>query len=272
MESNRGLQQGAHPSGSTLTAALDRELPPRQYSAVEEHLKKCPQCAAQWERLQQVSGRLTEFHRSLSSVPEFELQLPPDERPRSVVGGIRSFFRRPQFFIPAAALATVVIGFVLWTSPRTGVTAVSPAPSAAKVPEQTETVAASKPAIPAVPQVQTATIRSPRRLRSTVPSQPAGMPRQALNPEPDVSTPQTAEVFWYLPYSNPALAAEGAEMVRADLPREAFLMAGVPLANIPAPGPKGRIAADIVIGADGLPRAIRPARQQTTAMVVPTQL
>ncbi len=272
MESNRGLQPDAHPTGSTLMAALDRELPPRQHSAVEEHLRQCPQCAAQWGRLQQANGRLAEFHRSISSVSEFELQLPPDERPRTVLGGILSFFRRPQFFIPAATLATVVIGFVLWTSPRAGVTYMSPAPSAAKVPEQIETMAASKPAISGAPQTQAATIRSSRRLRSAVPSQPAGMPRQSPNPEPNASTPQTAEVFWYLPYSDPALAAEGAEVVRADLPREAFLMAGVPLANIPATGPRDRIAADIVIGADGLPRAIRPARQQTTATVIPTRL
>jgi hypothetical protein len=272
MESNRGLLHDGHPTGSTLMAALDRELPSRQHSAVEEHLTKCPQCAAQWERLQQVSGRLMEFHRSISSLPEFELQLPPNERPITVLGGILSLLRRPQLFIPVGALATVVLGFVLWTSPRMGVTLMGPAPAVAKVPEQTRAMAANKPAIPATPQTQVATIRSPRRLRGTARSQQADLPRRAPDPEPNAPTPQTAEVFWYLPYSDPALAAEGAEMVRADLPREAFLMAGVPLANIPPAGPKGRIVADIVIGADGLPRAIRPARLQTTDTVIPTRL
>lgn len=272
MESDFDRQHDGHPTGSTLVAAFDRELSTQQNSAIEVHVAQCPECAAQWERLQQASGRLAEFHRSLSSVPEFELQLPPDERPLTVLGGILSFFRRPQFFIPAAALATVVIGFVLWTSPRAGVTHLSPAPAVAKAPEQTATIAAGKPAIPVVPQTQTATIRPSRRLSRTAPSRQAELPRRAPKPEAEASTAQTAEVFWYLPYSDPALAAEGAEVVRADLPREAFLMAGVPLANIPAVGPRDRIAADIVIGADGLPRAIRPAHQQTTATVTPTRL
>jgi Putative zinc-finger len=271
MESNRDLQLDGHPTGSVLLAALDGELSTQQNSAVTEHVAGCSECAAQWGRLAQASVRLTEFHRSISALPEFELHLPPDPQPASVLGGIKLFLRRPQFFVSAAALAVAVFGIVFWTGTRTAVP-ISPAPLAAKVPEQTATLAASKPAIPVAPQTPIATTRRPRHLSSTAPSQSTSLPQPPQNPEPNVSTPQTAEVFWYLPYSNPALAAEGAEMVQAELPREAFLMAGVPLANIPAPGPRGRIAADIVIGADGLPRAIRPARQQTSAMVIPTQL
>lgn len=272
MERDLDRQRDGHPTGSTLMAALDRELPPRQHSTVEEHLAKCPQCAPQWERLQQVSGRLTEFHRSIASLPEFELQLPSHEKRTSAVGGILALFRRPRFFAAAAALAMAVVGFVLWTNPRAGVRPASPAPPVINVPAETTAKTASRPETTAAPQTQAAAIRSPRRSRTTASSRQADLPQRAPNPEVNAVPPQTAEVFWYLPYSDPALVAEGAEVVRADLPREAFLMAGVPLANIPAGGPKDRIAADIVIGADGLPRAIRPARQQTTATVIPTRL
>ncbi|MGA7411117.1 MAG: zf-HC2 domain-containing protein [Bryobacteraceae bacterium] len=272
MESNFDRQQDGHPTGSRLMAALDNELSPQQSSAVEVHVSKCPQCTAQWERLQQVSHRLAEFHRSISSVPEFELRLPSNEKQPSMVGGVVAFLRRPQFFMPAAALATAVIGLILWTNFRANVAHLAGAlPPAVKEPVETGTIALSKPAPPAAPQTETAVIR-PRHLRSAGPAQQADVQRHTPNPQSNAAPSETAEVFWYLPYSDPALAAEGAEVVRADLPREAFLMAGVPLANIPAAGPKDRIAADIVIGADGLPRAIRPARQQTTATVIPTRL
>jgi len=273
MESNLDRQQDGHPTGSALMAALDRELSPQQNSAVEGHVSKCLQCASQWERLRQVSGRLTEFHQSISVLPEFELQLPAPEKPASLADGIVSLLRRPQFLVPATALATMVIGLMVWTSSRPSVThRGGAAPPVINVPAETGTMTVSKPGMPVAPQTQTAMIRTPRRSHSTAPARQADLQRQGQNPTPDASQSETAEVFWYLPYSDPALAAEGMEVVRADLPREAFLMAGVPLANIPAADPTDRIAADIVIGADGLPRAIRPARQQTTATETPTRL
>ncbi len=271
MESNLDRQQDRHPTGSTLMAALDRELSPQQNSAVEEHVTKCPQCAAQYERLQQVSGRLAKFHRSIPSLREFELYLPA-EVSATRLDGVLSLFRRPQFLMPAAALAAMVAGLMLWINSRASVTHRDrPAPVAGTSPN-TGTIAASEPAITPAPRPQAVMVRPRRHARAAAPSLQADLQRHGPNPEQNAPTPQTAEVFWYLPYSDPALAQEGAELVRADLPREAFLMAGVPLANIPPPGPKDRIAADVVIGADGLPRAIRPARQQTTATVIPTRL
>ncbi len=273
MESNLDRNQDGHPAGWTLMAALDRELSAPENLAVEEHVTKCPECGAQWERLRQVSGRLTEFRQSISSLPEFELHLPPAEKPATRLDGIVSLLRRPRFLVPAAALATAVIGLTLWTNSRAGISyREAPAPPVVNVPAKTETIAASKPAIPAAPETQASAIQTPRHLRSRSPAQEGHLQGNAPNPAPNVPAPQTAEVFWYLPYSNPALADEGAEMVRADLPREAFLMAGVPLANIPAAGPRERIAADVLIGADGLPRAIRPARELTTAPVIPNRL
>jgi len=277
MQSNLNELQDGHPTGSTLMAALDRELPAQQNSAVENHVKHCSQCAAQWERLRQVSGRLTEYHLSVSSVPGFELHLPSNDKRTSAIGGIVSLLRRPQFFAPTAALAAALLGLMLWMNPRTNVARVqSAAPPADREMAESGAVPASKPAIPVAQQKLTAKIQTPRRSRSagpsTAPPLEAELPGHASNAKLNAAPPQIAEVFWYLPYSDPALAAEGAEVVHADLPREAFLMAGVPLANIPAAGPKDRIAADIVIGVDGLPRAIRPARQQTTATVIPTQL
>lgn len=280
MESNLNRQQDGHPAGSTLMAALDRELSAQENSAVEEHVAQCPQCAAQWERLRLASGRVAEFHRSISTLPEFELRT--ETRVTSFVGIlsglIPSWTRRAQFFMPAAALATAVLGFILWTNSRPNVAHVNvthikePSPPPINTPSQAGTIAVSKPAIPAAPPAPAAAIQSPRHASNRVPPRQAHFDRHAPPPEPSAPAPQTAEVFWYLPYSNPALAEQGAEMVRADLPREAFLMAGVPLANIPPAGPKERIAADVLIGADGLPRAIRPARQQTTATVIPTPL
>jgi anti-sigma factor RsiW len=59
--------------------------------------------------------------------------------------------------------------------------------------------------------------------------------------------------FIALPYSDNNLAPEGGVVLQVELPRSALLLAGVPAAA--AAG--GRVKAEIMVGADGLARAIR---------------
>lgn len=275
MESDFNWQLG-HPSSTMLMAALDRELSAQQGVAVEQHVSECPDCATRLERLAQVSARLAEFHYLASDSPlrEFELRLPTDNGRVSPLTELHAWFRRPQFLMPAAALAVLLLGLVLWTNSRDrAVAARGPRP---QTESKTATNAVPAPRINGEQQraskTQTERVRVPRHSPIGGGSLRAASPRPEPKAESNAATPQAGEVFWSLPYSDPALIAEGAEMVRADLPREAFLMAGVPLANLPATNSRERIAADVLIGADGLPRAIRPARQQVRATLIPTQL
>jgi hypothetical protein len=283
MESDFNWQEG-HPSSASLMAALDGELSGQQGVAVGQHVSECPQCAARWQRLAQASERLAEFHCSAidTPLPEFELRLPADKTGVSALDEIHAWFRRPQFLMPAVALAAMLIGLVLWTNSRDRVTT-APGPELRTInrSQGTKAETASKPTLPAsrsngdqprAPQSQTARVRLPQRSPNRGPSLPTAPPRRMPEIVSKSITAQSPELFWVLPYSDPALTAEGAEMVRVDLPREAFLMAGVPLGNLPATDTKERIAADVLIGADGLPRAIRPARQRVPATVVSTQL
>jgi hypothetical protein len=60
--------------------------------------------------------------------------------------------------------------------------------------------------------------------------------------------------FIALPDSDENLSSEGSVVMQVDLPRSAVALAGVPLSDGPA---DARVRAEVVVGADGLARAIR---------------
>jgi hypothetical protein len=64
----------------------------------------------------------------------------------------------------------------------------------------------------------------------------------------------TGEGFIALPYSDVNLSSEGAVVLRVEVPRSALLLAGTPVS---AGRRDERVKADVVVGADGLARAIR---------------
>ena len=60
--------------------------------------------------------------------------------------------------------------------------------------------------------------------------------------------------FFSLPFSDAALPLDQATVIRVELPRSALELAGLP---VDADRRNERIRADLVLGADGLARAIR---------------
>ena len=60
--------------------------------------------------------------------------------------------------------------------------------------------------------------------------------------------------FISLPYSDENLSPEGAVVLEVEVPRSALLLAGMPAGESPG---SGRVKAEVVVGADGLARAIR---------------
>lgn len=76
-------------------------------------------------------------------------------------------------------------------------------------------------------------------------------------PRPRPPAPAAAvapEAFIALPYSDDSLSSEGAVVLQVEVPRSAAAMAGMPVNY--ASG-ETRVKAEVVVGADGLARAIR---------------
>lgn len=75
------------------------------------------------------------------------------------------------------------------------------------------------------------------------------MPAAASAVREEVVTP-----FFTLPFSDAALPLDQATVIRVDLPRSALELAGLPVNEDRR---NERVHADLVLGADGLARAIR---------------
>jgi anti-sigma factor RsiW len=69
-----------------------------------------------------------------------------------------------------------------------------------------------------------------------------------------VQPPMAGDVFISLPYSDDNLSGEGAVVLQVEIPRSAVALAGMPVVDGPA---NGRVRAEVMVGADGLARAIR---------------
>jgi len=260
-----------HPSPGELMQAFDGELVSGELSRVNAHVADCDACRTDWARLKRGSEIVAELHQTTRPISQAALRLPPEEtRPSWILP-----LSKPWAISAAAALvcAALVYGAAwlrLWPAPPNGRELVRQTPAA------TTTVVSSVHAPNDTHsrglhgQLQAARINRPWHGRTATAPQTAGPASQTT---PSQTTPsqtapsQTAQdVFWTLPYSNPALASQGGELIRVALPREAFVMAGVPVASIPASGPSDQISADVWLGADGLPFAIRPASYRTTSL------
>jgi anti-sigma factor RsiW len=101
------------------------------------------------------------------------------------------------------------------------------------------------PALAALVLVTTAVLMWKQPGRRIVSPQPSPVQRasdRAVNP------------FIALPYSDENLSPEGAVVIQVEVPRSALLLAGMPVTASQA---DGLVKAEVVLGADGLARAIR---------------
>jgi hypothetical protein len=255
-----------HPSRELLLQAFDQELEATEASAVQEHVRLCTLCESRWARLKALSEGVAAIESQIE-VPPFQLRLPAGEpSPRADVN------RLPvDRLVRVAALiaAAVALSVGLWmltrnSSPREPAALARGGQGGASAGTRElvpKAPAEAKIAAPFLPSRNTAGFEgaSARRRSALARVRPRVKPEPNSSPESGpVSASNTEEVFWALPYSNPALSPEGVHLVRVDLPREAFLMAGVPAAELPGAS-RESIAAEVLLGSDGLPSAIRPA-------------
>jgi len=223
-----------------LLGALDQELAPRQAWLVKLHLDGCELCRARLEEMRRITLQVGELH---------QVALPPDD--------VRAFAARLElegakerqgparwFTLPrtlwqqlawGAALALLIVGGVKLRPPQ--------ATTASRVARTPEVAVA--PRVPKQLVAGTAASRPVRRARRQVKKQ---APPAAVASE-EVVTP-----FFPLPFSDSVLPLDQASVIRVDLPRSALEWTGLPVEEARR---NERIRADLVLGADGLARAIR---------------
>ena len=234
-------------SDAVLLRALDEELPPRQAWLLKLHLESCESCQARFDGLRQISSRVAELHQvavPADSTERFAARLEAEELRRRN-SGWRRWLARPLWqqlaWCGAFALA-ILAGFRARTlRPTTPVRRiiVQPLPGSVLPPAPKQLAAVRVPAQPVRP------VR--RRVKKHAPQPPVSA--EAVAGTREVVTP-----FITLPFSDAALPLDQAAVIRVELPRSALELAGLPVNEDRR---SERVRADLVLGADGLARAIR---------------
>ena len=230
-----------------LLRAMDEELPRRQAWLAKLHLESCESCQARLEELRLVSSGVAELHQ-IAMLPEvtarFAAQL-EEEQSRQRNTAWWRWFARPlptwRQLAWCGAIGVVILAGLTLRTTRLGAPApriLRPVPPASAFPARQHLVAE----IPGQPV---------RRSRHTVTKH---APREPFSSPARTGVREVATQFFDLPFSDAALPLDQATVIRVELPRSALELAGLP---VDEDRRNQRIRADLVLGADGLARAIR---------------
>ena len=227
-----------HPSEARLLLALDRELPPPEAAAIQDHLTACEDCRTHWNRLARISGHLQAYHREVlqAGVPAssaqtatFAAHLERLARRVTPADRARRWWRGWWAPVRVAALAGagLLAVWIAWL-------AVPVPPPVA--PHRRPAVPTAPAAVPKAASVIPVRTGSPHRARR----------RHA--PAPSLAS------FVALPFSDRALPLGEATVLHVQLPADELWLAGLPVDPMHA---SGLVEADLLLGMDGWPRAIR---------------
>ncbi len=187
------------------------------------------------ERVVQALGALAENDRDREAPPQVEARLLDGFRVLQV-RGVRRIHRRRLWAGIATLAAGIAIALLLWPN-RASKLLVNAAPPVTLVPESKQ----PEPATVAVTVVKAA--RAPRKL-----------PGKAV-PAPQ---PEAREVVTdFFPLLNPAPSLGRGQMLRVQLPAAAMQTVGLPVRE---ENLGDLVQADVLVGEEGMPRAIRFVR------------
>jgi hypothetical protein len=233
MANSRGdSHPDSHPKDAQLVLALDGELEPREAAIVEDHLEECSACREKYAQWTLMSKRIGEYHRNFLQVP------PPDafggeldrllssKKPATT---LRSWWQSLTSPRAVAAFASVALALLLlaWNLTRS---------STVSMPRY----------------VAVSTSQEPPRLTPAL--APTSVAHRSIRRRRAPVAPADVDSFIGLPYSDTALPLSGATTLRVQLPVEDLWLAGVMVDS----GRAGAmVQADIIMGMDGLPRAMR---------------
>jgi hypothetical protein len=234
-------------SESVLDLARGVALPESAQASVRRHLAECPRCAADFERQRNLTADLRAVANSAQTwgaSPEIEARLQAALAAREAPAPATvetPATRRPRRWVYAAA-AAAALALATW---------IGTAPT--RISEQPQT-AASLPAANAIPGPTPASVAprlAPVETRRAVRGTPARPVRR-----PRVTIPARVRSFEFLALPGAAGLPdlESGSVVRIDLPVAALPEYGVDIVPDPA---KSTVQADLLVGQDGQPRAIR---------------
>jgi hypothetical protein len=231
-----------------LLQALDEELPLSEVWLVKLHLESCASCQERLEELQLVSSRVSELHQLVvprDTAGPFAAQLAEEESREQPEPAWRRWLARPrlrwqQLAWYGAFALVALIALRMWTR-HTG----------AAVPQ----IAFIRPStlVASVPKAVVSRILAPPA-RQSRPRMRRSVPHQRIPPQAPAVVREVATPFFSLPFSDAALPLDQATVIRVELPRSALELAGLP---VDEDRRNQRIRADLILGADGLARAIR---------------
>jgi hypothetical protein len=231
-----------------LLQALDEELPRRQAWLVKLHLEACESCQARLEEFRLLSSRVAELHQfALPSEPagRFAAQLTNEQSREQPIPAWRRWFARPlplrqKLACCVAFTLMVLVGLRILTShPRAAVRQIALTRTPAVAPPGTREFVNEMPA---------------PRVRHSRLSVKKSVPQQHISSQSPAVVREVATPFFALPFSDSALPLDQATMIRVELPRSALELAGLPVEEDRR---NQRVRADLVLGVDGLARAIR---------------
>lgn len=206
-----------HLSDAQLVLAMDGELEQPQAASVAQHLTGCEICRTRLDRFGGISGQIVECHKALESG---RLRVPVP-----VIARKQQIARAAGFVAAAAALALVALYLTQADKPI-------------PVAHRTE----------AHPEERAAVIE--KTMEKSVPLQKV---RRAARRRPAPAGLEKSNII-ELPFSDSALPLADATVVRVELPIEELRLTGLMVEG----GRAGTVVqADVLMGIDGLPRAIR---------------
>jgi hypothetical protein len=258
----------------TVAADLARKqiVDASERASARVHVAECDACRRAWndqlelsERLRQVAAQMTS-----SRAPEHvEAQLLAAFRDRTRVVPIHSAHRQWRYWVTAAAAVLLVaFGLFAWRShvasvrqTRAEVSSKSAAIPPSDSQEQSQTVAVTGTRSSTQPLIKPTLKRSLSRrhpalsqlAKSDAAKQSTVEPALVV-PAKNAETKELATEFVLVGYGNALDLQDGGQLVRVELPRSALAKFGLPMNMDRA---DERIKADVLIGTDGLARAIR---------------
>jgi hypothetical protein len=232
------MTDSGHLTSGLLIRALDGELDVSQRLAVEQHLSVCEQCISEFERWSDLSSEVNRSIEATVRVPgeareALAAKLIQEPRPASP----RAHALR--WLWPVAAAAVLAIAAILMRHDR------APQPAAHSV---------SKPdppsiATPATKQAENPNAEHPNIIADRTRRKPVRTARAVV--AANVPGPS----FIRLPYSNPALPLDDADVIRVRMRLSSLTNAGV--IHVMPGTPDNWVQADVLLGIDGEPSGIR---------------
>jgi hypothetical protein len=257
----------------TVAADLARKqmMDANERASAQAHMDECDDCRGAWNdqlELSESLRSLADGTRASRAPEHVEAQLLTAFRDRTRIVSSPSVTRRWRYWMSAAAaVALMVFGLLAWRShvasrrqPQVQVSSVSGTapPTASSKQEQSQTVAVT--AIPSSPGLIKPVIGKSLSRRHLARSQLAKIDT-AKRPTVEQKVPATnLEVkelstdFVLVGYGSALDLQDGGQLVRVELPRSALATFGLPMNMDRA---NERIKADVLVGTDGLARAIR---------------